>query len=192
MCKLLYNFFELLNHPFRSSIKYTALGIALSLLLSVLNILVVWFVNTPMFDLLAFMKNIWHEIVVYNTAFLILIVAAFLLWSFFSKKTIQTIICAFAIKFVSASYMCFLFTVSLSNALIDSGWFENETWLNYLPYNGIYPMYSSIIIISMWAYTWYFALHARMKGKKLTNNPSDRDLIDVATNYLKKCIKHCK
>ncbi len=165
-----------LEHPWRSTVRYTATALLFSLALSLLTIFMVWFSNTPLFDIGKFFAKIAEQIIIFRLSLMLVLVGLIILWAILKRNTSTTIACALLIKIITGSYTTALITSSISRFMVVSGWFGD--WTDNLPWSSIYPTIALPFTVLLWSGTWWGVLVLRNHVKSLARD-EDREHFDV-------------
>jgi hypothetical protein len=171
-----YEFLSGLEKPWRSALKYTLTAFVVSFFLSMFSIFMVWFSNTPFFDIRKFLNEVADQILVFRLSLMLVLVSIIISWAIINRNTSTSIFCALLIKIITGSYMTALITSSISRFMALSGWFGN--WTDYLPWSSIYPTIALPFTIMLWGGTWWGVLVLRNHVKSIARNEG-REHTDV-------------
>lgn len=158
-----------LKNPGRSAVKYTITGLVLSLFLSLLSIFMIWFSNTPIFDIRPFLKELADQILTFRLSIMLILVGVTISWAILKRKTSTTLACAVLIKLITGSYMTALITTGISRFMVQTGYFG--VWAeDYLPWSSMYPTIALPMTILLWGGTWWGVLVLRNHVKALARD----------------------
>lgn len=165
-----------MENPLRSAAGYTMAGIVFSLLFSLLSIFMVWFSNTPFFDIRKFLAEVAEQILIFRLSLMLMLVGLILSWAILKRDTSTTIVCALLIKIITGSYMTALIMSSISRFMVFSGWFGD--WTDYLPWSSMYPTFALPFTVLLWGGTWWGVLFLRNHVKYMARL-AGREHVDV-------------
>ncbi len=175
-------FLDNLNKPFKSSSEYVFFNATLCVFLAVLILLFNIIVNLDIWNFA--WRSLLSNISAYKDVAIFSFVSLVYVFFFIKRKSNNTLLTAFAIKFVSTAYMINMLFTTFSMLLMDKNILDVNKWGDILPYRYEYPYSAILLLMFVWWSTWYASLKQREILKE--QEPNYKDLFDAIRSWLIK------